>query len=98
MSARLELSRPARTDLLEIWCYVAEEAPRAADRRLDRILKRCEALTRMPGLGRLRPELGAGLRGLLVGRHLIFYRVTPRGVEVVRVREGEMELKRFFEQ
>jgi toxin ParE1/3/4 len=52
----------------------------------------------MPGLGRLRPELGAGLRSLPVGRYLIFYRVTPRGVEVVRVRGGEMELKRLFEQ
>ena len=98
MSARLELSRPARTDLLEIWCYVAEEDPRAADRLLDRIHKRCEALARMPGLGRLRPELGAGLRSLPVGRYLIFYRVTPRGVEVVRVQGGEMELKRLFEQ
>jgi len=47
VSTRLELSRPTRTDLLEIWC---------------------------------------------------FYRVTPRGVEVVRVRGGEMELKRLFAQ
>ena len=30
--------------------------------------------------------------------YLIFYREAPRGVEVVRVRGGEMDLARLFEQ
>jgi toxin ParE1/3/4 len=98
LSTRLKLSGPARADLLEIWCYTAEGSVAAADRLLDRIHKRCNALTRMPRQGRLRPELGPELRSVPVGRYLIFYRETPRGVEVVRVRGGEMDLARLFEQ
>lgn len=98
MSTRIRLSGPARADLLEIWCYVAEEDFAAADRLLERIHRRCDALARMPRLGRLRPELAPGIRSLSVGRYLIFYRETPRGVEVVRVRGGEMDLARLLEQ
>jgi toxin ParE1/3/4 len=98
LSTRLKLSRPARADLLQIWCYAAQRSVAAADRLLDRIHKRCDALTRMPRVGRLRPELAPGLRSVPVGRDLILYRETPRGVEVVRVRGGEMDLARLFEQ
>ena len=99
MSARARLSGPARTDLLEIWLYVADDSPTAADRLLDRIHRRCEALARMPRLGRLRPDLAPSVRSFAVGRYLILYREARRGgIEVVRVRAGEMDLTRLFEQ
>ena len=99
MSARARLSGPARTDLLEIWLYVADDSPTAADRLLDRIHRRCEALARMPRLGRLRPDLAPGVRSFAVGRYLILYReARGGGIEVVRVRAGEMDLTRLFEQ
>lgn len=98
MSARLKLSGPARADLLEIWLYIAEDNPGAADRLLERIHRRCEALARMPKLGRLRPDLAPGIRSVAVGRYLVFYGETPKGIQVVRIRAGVMDLTRLFEQ
>jgi len=51
----------------------------------------------MPEMGRLRPELAQGIRSLPVGRFLIFYRQSRRCIEVVRVRAGETDLARLFE-
>lgn len=97
MSRRAHLSHPARTDLIEIWTYVAEGSPEAADRLIDRIRRRCDVLARMPQMGRLRPELAEGIRSFPVGRYLILYRQSRGGIEVARVRGGEMDLSRFFQ-
>ena len=97
MSRRARLSRPARNDLIEIWTYVAEDSPKAADRLIDRLRNRCAILARLPQLGRLRPELAEGIRSFPVGRYLIFYRERRGGIEVARVRGGEMDLKHLFE-
>lgn len=97
MSRRARLSRPAKNDLIEIWTYVAENGPEAADRLINRIRSRCEVLARLPQMGRLRPELAEGIRSFPVGRFLILYRERRGGIEVARVRGGEMDLSRFFE-
>jgi toxin ParE1/3/4 len=68
VSAQVQISRPAQTDLLEIWLFVARDSPVAADRLLDRILRRCQRLAQMPRQGRLRPELAPEIRSVAVGR------------------------------
>lgn len=99
MKDRLTLSGPARADLLEIWLFVAADSPTAADRLLDRIQRRCEGLARMPRLGRLRPDLAPDIRSFAVGRYLVLYREAKGGgIEVARVRAGEMDLPRLFQQ
>lgn len=97
MSRRARISRPAKNDQIEIWTYVAEDSPAAADRLIDRIRSRCDVLARLPQRGRLRPELAEGIRSFPVGRHLIRYREGRGGIEVARVRGGEMDLPRMFE-
>ena len=97
MNRRARLSHPARTDLIEIWTYVAEGSPEAADRLIDRIRGRCDVLARTPQMGRLRPELAEGIRSFPVGRYLILYRQSRGGIEVARVRGGEMDLSRLFQ-
>jgi plasmid stabilization system protein ParE len=97
LSRRTRLSRPAKSDLIEIWTYVAEGSPQAADRLIDRIRSRCDVLARLPQMGRLRPELAEGIRSFPVGRYLILYRERRGGIEVARVRGGEMDLSRLFE-
>lgn len=41
----------AETDLDEIWWYLAQDNPDAADRFLDKIEERCRTLAQFPNLG-----------------------------------------------
>jgi toxin ParE1/3/4 len=59
-----------------------------ADRFAALIDSEFHTLARRPQLGRTRPELASGLRSFPVGRYVIFYMPTPKGVEIVRVLHG----------
>ena len=83
----------ARQDLLEIWLYVADDKPSAADKLLDRFESVLRTLRDNPQLGRARPELADALRSMAVGRYILFYRPVSNGIELVRVRSGYMDIQ-----
>ena len=58
-------------DLVEIGLHIAKESPRAADKILTAIDRKCKALSRLPLLGRPRGELAVGLRSSVVGSYVI---------------------------
>jgi toxin ParE1/3/4 len=69
------LSALAEQDLQEIWSYVAEDAsPATADRLIDAIVRRFELVAEQPGMGRIRPEFGEGVRSFVVESNVIYYR------------------------
>jgi toxin ParE1/3/4 len=91
------VKRPlAETDLDEIWWYIAQDNPDAADRFLDKIEERCRTLAKFPNMGLRREELHPGLHSLPVGKYLIFYIPIGGGIEVVRVLPGMMDIDAFF--
>jgi plasmid stabilization system protein ParE len=49
-----------------------------------------------PELGRSRDELCQGCRSLLVKKYLVFYRLLPNAIEIVRVLHGSRNLPEFF--
>ena len=79
----------ARADLLDLWVYVGAENPNAADAILDSISRRLNQLTRHPYSGMLREDIGPGVRHLVAGQYLAFYRITPDYVEILRVLHGK---------
>jgi len=88
---RLKVSRPAETDLLGIWIYLAEhDLP--AGRILRKITSRFADLQRFPGMGRARPQWGANFRSLAVENYVIVYKTTDAGVEVLRVLHGAQDI------
>ena len=95
-----ELSPAARLDLVEIHFYIwrksASEA--VADRWIDRLLEGAAAVAANPGMGRPRPELGAGLRSISVKRYLLIYAQRGSGVEIVRIIHGARDMERIFAQ
>ena len=94
--SEVRYSRRAREDLLDIWLYVARQTSEvAADRILDRIEDACRTLARHPERGPARPEIADEARSLVVQRWLALYRLTPYGVQVVRIIDGARELKRI---
>lgn len=91
------VSPEAREDLDEIWLYIAQDNPDAADKYIRGVVARFPMLASMPLMGRARAELSPRLRSLVVGRHVIFYRPFENGVEISRVLDGARDLPPLFE-
>jgi toxin ParE1/3/4 len=86
----------AEEDLIDLWLYIAQENPGAADRLLDEIEGKCVLLAAHPQLGPARPDIAADCRYFPAGNYLILYCVIPDGIEVVRVVQGSRRLENLF--
>jgi len=88
----------ARLDLVEIIAYLAEQSEDAARRFRREAQATFERLAGMPGMGtRYTPDepTYGELRYFPVSKfrnHLVFYRPTPDGIEVVRVLHGARDI------
>ena len=91
------VSEAAKSDLDEIWFYIAQDNPDAADKFIRALVSRFPTLASMPDLGRKREELAARLRSLPVGRYVIFYRPMENGVEIARVLHGARDFPPLFD-
>ncbi|MEI8311616.1 MAG: type II toxin-antitoxin system RelE/ParE family toxin [Verrucomicrobiota bacterium] len=89
---KLQISQPARDDLVDIWEFIAEHDELAADRYIERLRLRARELMRYPHLGRVRREIHPGIRSLLFRNHLIFYRVKKASIQILRILHGSMDL------
>ena len=78
----------AEEDLIDIWLYIAQDNPDAADSLLDTFEEKGQLLAENPKLGQTRPDIAEQFRYLPVGRYLMLYREIPGGIELVRVMQG----------
>lgn len=84
----------ARTDLDELWDYIASNASvESADRLIDSITARFSLLATHTAVGRRRDDLRAGTRTFPVGDHVIFYRVEGDDVLIQRVVRGSRDVE-----
>jgi toxin ParE1/3/4 len=65
----------------------------AADRVLDEIEGKFDALGDFPEIGVARDDVRPGLRMLVSGAYVILYRVGADGVDIVRVVHGRRDLE-----
>ena len=84
----LRQTAQARRDLLDIWLDIAPENIDAADRVYERLEARVLVLQQYPELGAARPDIAEPARMLVEPPYLIFYRILPDAVQVVRVLHG----------
>ncbi len=75
----------AEADLVDIWLYIAEDQPVNADLFLDRLNESVIALAKTPGMGVDRPDIAEEIKSFPVGNFVLFYRVKPSELELVRV-------------
>lgn len=84
--AALRFTASAENDLVDMWSFLAEENPSAADRMLDVIYREANLLLAQPRMGRSRPELVKGIRCWPTSTpYLIFYYPRDDGIVVARV-------------
>jgi toxin ParE1/3/4 len=86
----------AKSDLVEIWDYIADDSEARADTFIETVDQKFNALVGRPNMGRHRDELADGLRSFPVGRYVVFYRPIPKGIEIVRVLHGARDLDAIF--
>lgn len=96
MRLDFELTERALADLADLWTFHARADPGLADRRVNALLADLEELTLFPEMGRV-SEVAPGLRVLVSGKHLVFYRPTDGGVLVHRVLHGHRDIEALFE-
>ncbi|MDO9708175.1 type II toxin-antitoxin system RelE/ParE family toxin [Paracraurococcus lichenis] len=101
--ADLFLTPRAEQDLRDLWRFIAEGNPDAADRVVLGIHRRMQALRRFPRLGPARPDIAADARVLVIGTVLVLYAILPDRegvpvgrVEVVAVVDGRRDLAALF--
>jgi toxin ParE1/3/4 len=103
MARRDLVERPlARSDVVQQYAYIAVENEAAAERFLDAVESTYRQLVRSPEIGHeyttMNPRLG-GIRVWPVRsfrKMLVFYRVSPRAVEVIRVLHGARDIDAIF--
>lgn len=82
----LTIAPAAKADLKDIYQYGLRQWGQAkSDRYLEALKGTFWSLTEQPLMGTERPELLAGIRSFPAESHVLFYRVTARSVEIIRV-------------
>ena len=87
----------AESDLIEIWQFIADDNMQAADRMYALLESKMNRLTDFPKMGSPRDDLSPGLRSLVVGNYLIFYRLEADRIDILRVLQGMQDLPAFFD-
>ncbi len=75
----------AEQDLEDIWFFVAQDNPDAADRLLEKIEESIVLLAENPPLGPARPDIAPELRYHPVDHYVLFYRIFKNDIDLVRV-------------
>jgi toxin ParE1/3/4 len=93
---RVRITPLAERDLEEIWFFIAQDDPTAADRLLDLLEQKYKLLAHNPHMGPARPDIAKELRYHPVGSYLLLYRIISGGIELVRVVHGARDLPSLF--
>lgn len=91
---RIQFTPQAQRDLNDIWGYIAQENPDAADRLIHAIEEATRMLAELPGIGHTRFDVSASqYRFWRVQSYLIAYRVSSAELTVVRVIHGARDIR-----
>lgn len=90
--SQYRLTPAAQRDLSSIWDFTEE---RWGSRQAEKYIREIEAaivrIDEDPDRGRLREEIREGYRSYVVGSHIVFYVLTARHLEVVRILHQRMD-------
>jgi toxin ParE1/3/4 len=92
-----KLSPQALADLEDIWDFIAQDDPEAADRFVESLYETCSVIFSMPRVGRTRFELARGLRSFPHGAYVIFYVLDGETLTIARVLHGSRDLPKNFQ-
>ncbi len=89
------LTPAAKSDLLEIWNYTAENwGEKQAEKYLLDIESKLEQLAANPKLGRQRPEIKLNYYSFPAKKHIIFYLLSGNHIDIIGVLHGKMDINK----
>jgi toxin ParE1/3/4 len=88
----------ADADLLEIYRFLAERSPAAAESVSHAFDRKFELLSEFPFIGRVRSSLAAGIRSVVAHPYVIFYMAEPDQITIVRVLHGHRDIDAEFQR
>jgi toxin ParE1/3/4 len=95
---KIRISARAEIDLVEIWIYTFEEWDEAqADKYQAALNAAIDSLAINAHRGVQRDNVRDGYRALFMNRHAIYYTVTPKTIDVVRILHGQMDPEKHLE-
>ena len=95
---KIVISGKARSDLLQFYAYLAARSPAAARRAVAAINIKFGNITEFPFIGRERSALADGLRSVVSGTQIIFYRIEGEEIVIVRVLDGRRDIVEEFKR
>lgn len=97
MTGHFVLTPRARADLDEIWDYTADRwGLDQAETYTRQLWKNIAIVADRPSLGRECTEVRRGYRMYPTGSHVLFYRHTTLGIDVVRILHERMDYERHI--
>jgi toxin ParE1/3/4 len=90
------LAPSSTRDLDRLSQYFLETNVEAGERLFKALNQQFYNLTQFPNLGKPHPHLHPSIRGLLVEKYIIFYRILTTQVEIVRIVDGRQNLTQLF--
>ena len=94
---RYVLSPRARADIEEIWRYTVRHWDVEQAERYTRMIQaEIEQIASAPARGRACDAIRADYRKSPAGSHMLFYRLTDRGIDVVRILHQRMDFERHL--
>ena len=96
---RATLAAEAQRGLRSIYRWVARESGAERARHLvASIRERADIFAGAPRAGRLRPEVGDGIRSFVSGSYVVFYTPDRNGITVARVIHGSREVDKAWRE
>ncbi len=90
------ISPPALRDLQDIIDGLSGNRLEAGEQFLNQFEAWCQRLRRFPTIGKPYDGLSVGLRGVILDKYILFYRLNDEVVEIVRVVDGRRDLISLF--
>lgn len=92
----------AKADILDIWCYIADDSEDAADRVEQAVYDACALVAQAPRRGHSRPDLTSRpLRFWTLTRYpnyTVVYRPETAPLQIVAVLHGKRNIRRILKQ
>ena len=96
---KYRVSKDARDDLDQIFAYWAERASLdTAERLVDSLMERFWVIGEHPNAGRSADDIAPGVRCFPAGKYLMYYRKTPRAIEILHIFHGARDQRKAFKQ
>ena len=92
------LRQQAQDDLESIWLYSYQEwGAEQADKYIRSLLSRFTWLSENPQLGKQRTEVKPGYYCFPEGMHLIFYKITQDGIDIIGIPHQSVDFIAHFD-